>query len=371
MKIKSRLNLQITFDARMIAHSGIGTHVKSLLEEFIKLKHPDLTLIGDTERIRTLLPEFEGSILHWNAPIYSLKELLRFPETGGGCLHFPHYNASPFHLKQSLVVVHDLIHLQSKEFAKPHFRLYAKTLLGAVARNATRIVTVSDYTRTEFLNRYPHAESKTTTIHNGLDHARFQKPDPSALKPFRLRYGLPPRYLLCVGIGKRHKNVDFVIKSLAPLWKSGKLKQPLVLGGAGGNVPDYVASQIASDDVAPFVRTVPFLAEEELPLLYGGADLFLMPSLLEGFGLPLLEAMACGCPVFSSSAASLPEIGRDGALYFDPENGEMFREGVRLLLKNGELRNELVRNGEHRARQFQWKKSAEAFLDLYGRMKCV
>ncbi len=286
-------------------------------------------------------------------------------------VHFPHYSAPLFllHRHPALVCVHDLIHLQSKEFRRPHHRLYARLMLEGVLRQARVIVTVSDATRLELIRRFPFAAPRTYTIHNGLNHALYRPVARGVIDRFRAARNLPREYLLAVGIGKQHKNIDFILRALLPLWSSGRLQLPLVLGGTGGRLPAYARAAIAPQLQAVFEKFVillPHIEESEMPALYGGARLLIYPSLLEGFGFPLVEAMACGTPVLAAHRTSLPEVGGQAARYFNPERAEDFTEALLELLAKPALLKKLRSAGLRRSREFDWERHVESLLGLYA-----
>ena len=349
----------------MILNSGIGTQVLYVLKELVKKQNLDLDLIGNPADIYRILPEFEGKVVPFTADIYTASEQIFFPKIKEGLLHIPHYNAPISQLNRSLVVVHDLIHLQSEEFKNPKFRIYAGFILGMVARKAKYIVTVSEYTKQEMIKRFPAAIDKISVIQNGLDHSLFRPQKDRDIQDFKKKYTLPDHFFLTVGIGKRHKNIDFVIRSLAPLWKAKTIKQELVMAGTGGRIPDYVRKEIDENGVDQFINLMPYLSSEELPLLYASADALIMPSLLEGFGFPVIEAMACGTCVLSSDRSSLPEIAGDAAFYFNPEDSASLSQSVQEFLSNSEERKKILANGIKQSKRFSWVKHAEELIKIY------
>ena len=360
--------MKITFDARMIRNSGIGTQVFHVIRELADKTNIDLSLIGNPSEIYMVLPEFRGKIIPFNAEIYSPKEQIFFPHISGGLLHIPHYNAPIKKLKDSLVVVHDLIHLQSEEFKSPKFRVYAGFMLGRVAKKARYIITVSEYTKQQMIRTFPACTGKISVIHNGLDHSVFKIQKKNEIRAFKKKYSLPDQFFLTVGIGKRHKNIDFVIRSLSPLWKNKSLKKDLVMAGTGGSLPDYVSDEIKKNGVGDFIKLTPFFDTEELPLLYASADALIMPSLLEGFGFPVIEAMACGTPVLSSDRTSLPEIAGDAAMYFNPENEESLADAVRMFLSRPPVRKKMTALGLKQAKKFSWEKHVKELIEIYSRI---
>ncbi len=359
-------NLKLTYDARMLFSSGIGTQVQNVTKLLSQNEHIDLHLFGNQNEINSFLPDFQGKITDWNAPIYSIKEQFSIPDPGkDSILHIPHYNASIRYLNRSIIVVHDLIHLQSEEFASIQYRLYTNTLLSLIAKKALRIITVSETTKQEYIMRYPAAEKKIDVIHNGLDHTLFYPPDKKLLNKFKKKYTLPDQFILIVGIGKKHKNVDFVIRTLAPLWKSHKLKMPLVLGGTGGVIPEYIAREIQINRLENHIIALPRLSVTELSLMYGAARILIMPSLLEGFGFPVIEAMACGTPVLCSNASSLPEIAGNAALLFDPRSSADLTNNLLQLLENQKLATDMKNKGITRASHFSWQKHISELIKVY------
>ncbi|MCB1174072.1 MAG: glycosyltransferase family 4 protein [Leptospiraceae bacterium] len=360
--------IQITYDARMIGSSGIGTQILNVLRLLSMQPGVKLHLLGDPDQFQALLPAFQGTSSVFKAAIYRFKEQLRHPGPASAqdWLHCPHYNAPVWWLSNSIVVVHDLIHLQSREFAGPHYRLYAWILLRLISRRARHIICVSETTRLELVKRFPEAAGRTSVIYNGINHSLFRKQSSTRIRNFRTRYQLPSRYLLCVGIGKRHKNVDFIVRSLAPLWHRGQLQYPLVLAGTGGKLPDYVAEAVQTANCRDWIIVLPYLDEAELPLMYASAWLFLFPSRLEGFGFPMIEAMASGCPVLASQASCLPEIGADAARYFHPADETALQQLLLKVLKAKSERKNMIAEGFRRARDFSWQQHVEQLLAIYA-----
>lgn len=358
--------MKVWFDARMLGFSGIGTQVEHTLSELIRRKQPVTIPIGRKDQLEKLLPNYTGEVIEFTKPIYSLSEQIQFPKPpSDAILHIPHYAAPIRWLSKSVVMVHDLIHLQSDEFSAPHLRLYAWFVLKTVAKRAKAIITVSNYTKDCLIERFPEAADRVTVIHNGIDHNVFFPAGGREIADFKKKFDLPDSFFLCVGIGKRHKNVDFVIRSLSALWKNSEIDLPLVLAGTGGSIPNYVQEAIRETDVSSFVKVMPFLDESELRELYSSATALIMPSLIEGFGFPAVEAMACGTPVIVSNRASLPEICGKAGLYFDSEDETDLQEKIIELVKRPSLADRMVAAGINQSSRFTWKEHVDLLISVY------
>lgn len=358
--------MPVYFDARMAGHSGIGTQVHNVLRRLALRDDIDLTILGDPDIIANHVPAFAGRVISFRAPIYSISEQVSYPAVpDGAILHHPHYNAPISRMKRAVVVLHDLIHLQSSEFRIPVYRMYCRFMLGQLAKRAARIACVSQKTADDFIELFPEAGKRTSVIHNGVDNRLFRPASAAAQNAFRRKYALPASYLLTVGIGKKHKNVDFVIRALSILWESGELKVPLVLGGTGGTIPRNVMQEIYQRGAGPNIMVLPPVPESELPLMYASAGALIMPSLLEGFGFPVVEAMACGTPVLSSDASCLPEIGGKAPLYFNPRNEDELTNRVRRILNKKSIAGKLKKAGIARAKMFSWDTHVESLVRLY------
>lgn len=323
-------------------------------------------LLGDRFLLERLLPDFPLEVREWRARIYSPLEQWNCPSVPpGDFIHFPHYNAAVKELRHSFVVVHDLIHLQSPEFRSPLYRSYARFLLGQISRRALHIVTVSEATRRSLIEFFPRAGEKTTTIYNGINHAIFKPAKKKDISKFIKKYQLPSEYLLVTGIGKMHKNLDRLLRALQPLWRR-KSAPPLVVAGAGGRLPAYADGILSPAEEAEQVIQLGFLPERELPLLYGGCQLFIQPSFLEGFGFPLAEALACGAVCVAGNRTSLPEVGGEASHYFDPFNVEEMQAAIVSAMTSSSLRKRLRAQAAGQASRFTWEKHVEKLKEVYA-----
>jgi glycosyltransferase involved in cell wall biosynthesis len=260
----------------------------------------------------------------------------------------------------------DVIHLNS-----PFYRenwgnfLYAKTMLNAVARKADHVVTVSEYSKREITQTLAIPENKITVIPCGVSEEFTERSSsPQGLDAIKV-LGIQTPFLLYVGNLKPHKNVKTLLRGFAQLRKSSKLRHSLVIVGDDARWKRSVIEECVRLGIGGCTILVPHIAQSLLPSLYAAADVLVMPSTMEGFGLPVLEAMACGTPVVSSNAASLPEVAGDAALYFDPARPEELAAQIEWLLHSSELRASLRSKGWQRAQQFSWPQAARQHIALY------
>lgn len=358
--------IPVYFDARMLGYSGIGTQIEEVLNLLRKEESIFLYCAGDKEKIRSYYPDFEETrIIRYHAPIYSLREQIFFPLffERKGIFHFPHYNANLMVLPRSVVVIHDLIHLESEEFRKPHYRLYARLLISSIVKKARVIITVSHYTKQKLLEYFPGSKENIHVLYNGINHDYFFPPDKEEVTAFKKKYSLPDEFLLVVGIGKRHKNLDTLLLVLKNLWAKN-FPLPLVIGGTNQKLPDYVKPVITEDMIKKIIL-MPYIPKKEMRLLYGAASALIMPSKLEGFGFPLLEAMACGTPTISSGKTSLPEIGGSASVYFHPESPEEMEHAILRVVTDTSLRKSLIASGLEQAKKFTWQEHVKKLLSIY------
>lgn len=351
--------MPLLYDARLIDNSGIGTTIQGQLGELISRKVP-LTLVGSRKRLNNHLPGFRGQVLDFDGKLYSIREQISFPGRGANAIHFPHYNASLRFLERATVTVHDLIHLQSEQFRSPVYRGYALLMLAAIARRAKCILTVSETTRSQLLHLFPHARTKTFTTPNGVDHRLFRPVPDSAVRRFRAQFSLPGQYLLAIGIAKRHKNLDSLLKALALLWREGR-GLPLVIAGTGGKIPEYAARELQENVARKNVLLLPRIEPADMSAMYCSAEALVMPSRFEGFGLPALEALACGTPVLCSDIPSLREVCADAAVYFDPHLPEDIAAIIESGLQSKRSRQQRMR----RAALFTWSRNVDCMMRAF------
>jgi glycosyltransferase involved in cell wall biosynthesis len=242
-------------------------------------------------------------------------------------------------------------------------RSYFRWVGGWAARWSKALITVSYESKRDITSALGVAESQVRVIYEGVDDAFRKLNDPTALNTVRRQYGLPERFLLSVGTLEPRKNLPALIQAYRRMHKNDETKLGLVIAGRTGWKSQRVQND--SEFHAEQIVMTGFVPKSDLVALYNLAELFIMPSLYEGFGFPPLEAMACGCPVIVSNRGSLPEVVGDAALLIDPESQDSIVDTIRMLECSPSLRADLVSKGLDRVKGFSWKSAALKTLDLY------
>jgi len=367
---------QVFIDARMIAHSGIGTHIRGLLEGW-RDADTDFrpALLGDAATLADSIAEPNRyRIVRFRAPIYGLREQIAFPAaaTRGALLHCPHYNIPFRHGGPLVVTIHDLIHLDGRFGPRsPVARAYAFLMIRAAVGRARHIFVVSRATGREIVARFGVPEEKVSVVYNAPAEIfrRAARIGDAEVEQFRARRNLPATYLLTVGIYKAHKNFDFLLATLGDLWRTDGRVPALVMAGIQAKERPSLGERIERLGVAEKVLVLEKLPADELPLLYRGALALIYPSLVEGFGLPVVEAQAAGTPVIASRASAVLEVAGDGALFFDPRDGADLARRIIDVVESDRLRHDLVERGRRNSERFSWRRSALEVLSIYERVR--
>jgi len=256
----------------------------------------------------------------------------------------PGYNTPLFCASPFIFTIHDLSHIYCSENSDSLIRLYYATIMKRACHRATKILTVSEFTRRQIVEWSGIPPEKVFNVGCGVD---------AAYRPGDELYGLRFPYLLCVSNRKRHKNEFRVVEAFA---RTG-LAETIRLVFTGEPTTD-LADCLERYHLTPHVYFTGVVPEAQLPSLYRGAQALVFPSLYEGFGLPLLEAMACGTPVVSSNTTAMPEVAGDAALLVDPTSVEQIASAMERIVSDSSLRRQLREKGLARAVQFSWDSTA-------------
>lgn len=358
----------IGFDTRMLENTGIGTYLRGLLEGFRSAglqNKLDLTLFGP------------GSVATWprhdfSAPIYSIHEQVLYPGMLKQCRlwHAPHYNVPLSKGKTKLVVtIHDIIHwIFRDKFYSPLQGFYAGFMLKKAITLADRIITVSQQTQKDLI-KYFHAEGKKITVIYESAGEEYHELKAEQLKPafeaIREKYHLPESFFLYVGLLKPHKNVLWLIRIFRKLRQQGKIQTPLVLIGRKDKRYPSGYEELQKLESTPDIIHLPKIDYSEILTIYNQALALIHPSIYEGFGLTLLEAMRCGTPVLTTNSSSIPEVVGSAAYRVDATAEADMMKAIIHLEKDTALRDSLRLKGLAHCQLFSWKETAKQTAAVY------
>ncbi len=360
--------MKIVIDGRMYHEAGLGRYIRNLIDSLQKLDKQNeyfiLLLKIDYDRL-VLNNNFQKILADFRW--YGVKEQIRLPRILNrikpDIVHFPHFNVPIFYGGKFMVTIHDLIHQHfSMQRATTHSHVihklkqfsYKKVFERAV-KNSEKIIAPSQFVKKQLMDEWRVNSQKIIVTYEAVDNNIVTAV--SKMKHGNL-VGNP--YIFYVGNAHPHKNVEGLIKAFLRIKKDyPNLK--LVLAGHD----HYFWQRIRKEYQNPDIIYKGYVTDEELVSLYKNALMFVMPSFEEGFGIPILEAMALGCPVVSSNAGSLPEVGGDACIYFNPHDINDMVEKFFQVLNSEERRLELVKKGLKRYKDFSWQKLAKQTLEVY------
>lgn len=277
-------------------------------------------------------------------------------------IHFPAFPPPLYCLRPFIWTLHDATPWLYPETMDLKGRLYFRWIGGHAARKSRLLVTDSEDAKQKISNALTLPEHKMRVVHLGVD-STFRRLGDSDLLAVRARYRLPERFILVVGTREPRKNLPMLVRAFRRMRAANETKLGLVIVGRTGWNSDIVEDDLRNHDEQLVVTG--FVPHSDLIALYNLAEVFVLPSLYEGFGLPPLEAMACGCPVIVSNRGSLPEIVGDAAILIDPEIEDSIMEAIRTVESNQFLRDDLAKRGAARVKDFSWRVAAGKTLTLY------
>lgn len=333
------------------------------------LEAPGMVYLGDPEVLQRY-PEFSGSgdVKACATPIYSWRERFYFavPREVAG-IHFPHYNVPAFLWRQRYVVTaHDVLQIKMEQAHAQRSGTWLNNLAVRKILEHGRLVLTGTHSVAEDLERLLSVSpEKIRIIPNAASDVFYRKPIKDVAS-FRERLELPERYALCIGVPQPYKNHRFLLEHFHHWSNSRQADLSLVLQLGKGPERDRLVFWAAEKGFTRNIMYTPYLQLAEVPLLYQGATMFIMPSLDEGFGIPVVEAQRMGIPVLSSGCSTLREVAGEGALFFDPRSPAEFYAQLDRMESDAELRLKLESRGLENEQRFSWCSSAEAATAAYN-----
>ena len=367
--------MKIAFDLRRIANPGIGRYMKCLVEAVLSLRtnHQYLLIMppGAADLTHGLADGVEELVS--SAAYYSLREQIELPRILRGhkidLLHSPHFLLPLIRPCPAVVTIHDVIYLACKEDLPSRLgRLYYHLMMALAVRLAMRVITDSEFSKRDIVRYLGPDAGKIEVIYPGVSSEFRPVDDPATLLAVRQKYGIEHDYILYTGIYKPRKNHAGLLHAFHRF---------LALGGDGDLViagpvkeGELQLRRLASAlGLADQLKLTGFVNDDELRALYSGARLYACPSLYEGFGFTVLEAMACGTPVVCSAETSLPEVAGDAAYYANARVPAEFGDALWRVYTDDGIRTALIEKGFENLKRFSWERAAVQTLAVYQLMK--
>lgn len=365
--------MRIAFDLRRIKNPGIGRYMKCLAEAVVARapEHQYLLILPPDAGQEVAIENGTAEKLLSFIPYYSIREQFALPgflkRHRVDVFHSPHFNLPLIRPCSTVVTIHDVIYLACKDDLPSRLgRVYYRGMMTASVRLADRVLTDSQFSKGDII-RYLNADpAKIEVVYPGVDPRFRRVRDETAIQSVLSRYRVQGDYLLYTGIYKPRKNHAALLRAFRELLQSG-CKATLVIAGPVREGEAEIRRLAEQLGIAKHMVVAGFIPDSDLPALYSGARVYACPSLYEGFGFTVLEAMACGVPVVCSAHTSLPEIAGDAALYADSQNPQEFASALACAFSNGELREQLIEKGYKNCSRFQWETAAQDILATYRR----
>ena len=291
--------------------------------------------------------------------------------TRGGVdlFHATDFVMAPVNAGRKLLTVHDLAFMRYSQAAMPSLHHYLNVVVPRSIQRADHLVADSRNTALDLESTWPHLKDRISVVQGAVDPGVFRRvSDQEALHAVRQKYAIGDGpYVFALSTLEPRKNYPRLIRAFHAARRDSDLPHRLVIGGKKGWLFDEIFATVRELGMENEVHFPGFVDDADLPALYSGAEFFAYPSLYEGFGLPVIEALACGTPVLTSDNSCLPEAGGDGAIYVDAESVESIADGLTRLATQPELRARLAAAGEVHARFFTWSRSLRQLLAAYER----
>jgi len=376
------MRVAIDYTPAVNQRGGIGRYTRELFRALIRLDQQDEFVVYYSHpRGQRPAPTFPGvknvaerplgvsdrwlTILWHRLRVPLSIDLLTGPVD---LFHFPNFDMAPVRRGRRVVTIHDLSFLLHPECAEEGNRAYLERAVPRAIRQADFVVVDSANTQNDVICLLDADPARVEVVYPAVDEHFRPIADEDALAQMREKYNLHFPFILNQNVVEPRKNLPRLIEAYARLRRDLGIEHRLVIGGGLGWLYEPVFQAVEEHSLGDSVVFLGYVSDADLPLLYNLADLFVYPSLYEGFGIPPLEAMACGTPVVTSNTSSLPEAVGDAGLMVRPTDVEGLAEAMAQVLTNPTMRADLSRRGLERAKLFTWQASAEKVLSIYRRL---
>ncbi len=372
----TRLRLCLDYSPVANIRTGLGRYAERLGRHLVERDDVDTRFYVATPTPARLPAYTEGRVQaewRWGMRRWRLSVLLahlvgrhcdrHFPTTD--VVHCSEHLLLPLRRIPAVLTIHDVVYLTHPEWHLPLNRWFLRLAMPIFARRARAIIAVSEHTRREVVERLGADPARVHVVYEAAD-ARFRPlREPAALAEVCARYRLTPPFILYVGAIEPRKNLPLLLRAFSALCNDPAFRHQLVIAGGKGWLYDEVFRTAGELSLGERLRFTGFVAEEDLPALYAAADIAAHPAHFEGFGLPPLEAMACGTPVVASDATSLPEVVGEGGLLVPPHDERAWAEALARVAADRALHDRLAAEGLAQAARFSWQETARRTVEVY------
>ncbi len=367
------MSYNIGIDARKIGDFGIGTYIRNLVQALGELDRENQYILFVGLQNREILEELPENfrVVIERSPSYSARELVslswRLFRLRLDLYHSTHYVLPAIVPCKAVVTIHDIIHLLYPEFLpSPLAFFYAQRMIRRSLSRGDRIIADSQNTKTDLMEYFDVDGRKIRVVYPGVAESFRSRITQEELDRTLAKFEIERPYLLFVGNPKPHKNLDNVLKAFARALEIHPFEADLVCVGDRSGIEFKVRQRATQLGLADRLKLLGHVDDEALPALYQGATLFLFPTLYEGFGLPVVEAMASGVPVITSNTSALKEVAEGYAHLVNPLDVEEIAKAIAQCTADQVHRDALISLGSRRAEDFRWTRTAEQTLEVYN-----
>jgi glycosyltransferase involved in cell wall biosynthesis len=362
--------MRIAIDARDLARNitGVGRYLTNLIRNWVAESDKNQFLLYSDQPVQFNFQTqhitekiLQGHPILWKQILLPLTKIMHDHDL----IFSPSYSAPLFTIEKTVVTIHDLVAVLKPEWTSKSQHLRFKTIVNLSAKCSTKIIAVSETTRNDIIEITGIPSNKIAVVYEGVDEmfkvigSQDGISIPGSDKPF----------ILFVGSIHPRRNIKRLIQAFNAMKNNGQLKHKLVLVGMVLQESRALSEWINTSRWKKDIICLNYVTDENLVRLYNTAELFVYPSLYEGFGLPVLEAMACGTPVITSNVSSLPEVAGSAAILVDPYSVEDIIKAIKNIVQDKELKNDLIERGLERSKVFSWGKASKETLEIFENLK--